>query len=115
MLQCTRRNPIIAEAAEKMMLMEKKGRGIPDMSDQLQKYGLRPPNFAYDGYLIVTLYGREKTPPEYRIQKEFRSSLTDRQLKFLISSGNREELIVRKQQRNLILPERLQTKTSGNC
>ncbi|PIV56766.1 hypothetical protein COY52_08700 [Candidatus Desantisbacteria bacterium CG_4_10_14_0_8_um_filter_48_22] len=78
-----RRNPIIAEAAEKMMLMEKKGRGIPDMSDQLQKYGLRPPNFAYDGYLIVTLYGREKTPPEYRIQKEFRSSLTDRQLKIL--------------------------------
>ena len=59
-----RRNQRIAAAAQGMKLMEREGYGIPNMPSQLEKYGLRPPNFDYDGgYFVVTFYGRKKLPP----------------------------------------------------
>ena len=79
-----RRNPRIADVAFTMKLMEREGYGIPMMSSLLKNYGLRPPDFGYDGgYFVVTLYGREKSSPMYRIRPEHRSQLTSRQLEIL--------------------------------
>jgi ATP-dependent DNA helicase RecG len=79
-----RRNPRIADAAFVMELMEREGYGIPNMPSQLKDYGLRPPDFDYDGgYFVVTFYGREKSPPIYRIPQEILSQLTSRQREIL--------------------------------
>ena len=79
-----RRNPRIADAAFNMELMEREGYGIPGMPPRLRDYGLRPPDFSYDGgYFVVTFYGREKSSPMYRIPPEHRSQLKPRQLEIL--------------------------------
>ena len=79
-----RRNQRIADAAFNMKLMEKEGYGIPMMPSRLKDYGLRPPDFSYDGgYFVVTFYGREKSSPMYRIRPEYRSQLRHRQLGIL--------------------------------
>lgn len=79
-----RRNPRIANAAFTMKLMEREGYGIPMMPSRLGDYGLRPPDFNYDGgYFVVTLYGREKSSPIYRIWPEHRSQLKPRELEIL--------------------------------
>ncbi len=79
-----RRNQRIADAVFSMKLMEREGYGIPGMPPRLREYGLRPPNFDYDGgYFVVTLYGREKSSPEYRLSSEHRSQLKPRQLEIL--------------------------------
>lgn len=79
-----RRNQRIADAAFVMDLMEREGYGIPDMPSQLRDYGLRPPDFDYDGgYFVVTLYGREKSSPVYRLSPEHRSQLKSRQLEII--------------------------------
>lgn len=79
-----RRNVRIAAAAHEMKLMEKEGYGIPMMPTRLGDYGLRPPDFDYDGgYFVVTFYGREKSSPIYRIRPEHRVQLTSRQLEIL--------------------------------
>ena len=75
-----RRNPRIAHAAHDMKLMEREGYGIPEMPSRLGDYGLRPPDFGYDGgYFVITFYGREKSSPIYRIRPEDRSQLKPRQ------------------------------------
>lgn len=79
-----RRNPRIAAAALQMKQMEGEGYGIPRMPSLLNDYGLRAPDFDYDGgYFIVTLYGREMSPPTYRIRPEQSAQLNDRQLEIL--------------------------------
>jgi ATP-dependent DNA helicase RecG len=79
-----RRNPRIADAAFSMKLMEREGYGISMMPSRLKDYGLRPPDFDYEGgYFTVTFYGREKSAPTYRIRPELRDRLTSRQLKIL--------------------------------
>lgn len=67
-----------------MKLMEREGYGIPLMPNYLREYGLRPPDFNYDGgYFVVNFYGREKSSPEYRLRPEHRSQLKPRQLEIL--------------------------------
>jgi len=79
-----RRNPRIAHAAFNMTLMEREGYGIPMMPSRLREYGLRPPDFDYDGgYFVVSFYGREKSSPIYRIRPEHRVQLAPRQLEIL--------------------------------
>jgi len=79
-----RRNQRIADAAFVMDLMEREGYGIPGMPSQLRNYGLRPPDFDYDGgYFVVTFYGREKSAPIYRIPQETYAQLTDREKEIL--------------------------------
>lgn len=79
-----RRNQRIADVAFVMGLMEREGYGIPGMPSQLRDYGLRPPDFDYDGgYFVVTFYGREKSSPIYRIPQEIFSQLTIRQREIL--------------------------------
>lgn len=79
-----RRNQRIASAAFDMQLMEREGYGIPLMPSRLGNYGLRPPDFDYDGgYFVVTFYGREKSSPVYRVRPEHRSQLEPRQLQIL--------------------------------
>jgi len=79
-----RRNPRIGDGAFSMKLMDREGYGIPRMPGLLRDYGLRPPDFDYDGgYFIVTFYGREKSAPSYRIRPELRPQLTPRQLEIL--------------------------------
>ncbi len=79
-----RRNRLIAAGADSLGLMEKEGFGIRNMPSHLRQYGLRPPDFDYDGaYFSVTFYGREKSSPIYRISPEQRSRLNQRQLDIL--------------------------------
>ena len=79
-----RRNIRIADAAFVMDLMEREGYGIPNMPSLLKDYGLRPPDFKYDGgYFVVTFYGREKSSPIYRIPQGVLSQLTTRQTEIL--------------------------------
>jgi len=79
-----RRNLRIAEAAFNLDIMEREGYGIPEMPPRLRDYGLRPPDFSYDGgYFIVTFHGRERSSPVYRISSEHRSLLKPRQLEIL--------------------------------
>jgi ATP-dependent DNA helicase RecG len=79
-----RRNALIARSAHDMKLMETEGEGIPKMPASLKNHGLRPPNFSYDGgYFIVTLFGREMSPLEFRINSELYFQLTPRQIKIL--------------------------------
>lgn len=79
-----RRNQRIADAAFVLDLMEREGYGIPNMPSQLRDYGLRPPDFDYDGgYFVVTFYGREKSSPVYRLSLEHRSQLMPRQLEII--------------------------------
>jgi len=79
-----RRNLWIGDAAFIMDLMEREGYGIPNMPSQLKDYGLRPPDFDYDGgYFVVTFYGREKSSPIYRIPQEMFTQLTTRQREIL--------------------------------
>lgn len=79
-----RRNQRIADAAFNMNLMEREGYGIPMMPSRLKEYGLRPPDFEYDGgYFSVIFYGREKSSPTFRIQPEITEQLTSRQIEIL--------------------------------
>jgi predicted HTH transcriptional regulator len=51
------------------------------MPIRLREYGLRPPDFEYDGgYFSVIFYGREKSSPAFRIRPEIREQLTSRQI-----------------------------------
>jgi len=76
-----RRNQRLADAAFNMKRMEREGYGIPMMPIRLREYGLRPPDFKYDGgYFSVIFYGREKSSPAFGIQPEIREQLTSRQI-----------------------------------
>jgi len=64
--------------------MEREDYDIPNMPSQLRDYGLRPPDFDYDGgYSIVTFYGREKSSSIHLIPQEVFSQLTNRQREIL--------------------------------
>ena len=91
-----RRNQRIANASFDLNLMEREGYGIPNMPSQLKNYGLRPPDFDYDGgYFIVTFYGREKSSTIYRIPQEILSQLTVRQKEILNLIWERERVVSR--------------------
>jgi len=74
-----RRNPGLGDAAEILILMDRKGEGLRKMRDRLREYGLRPPHFDFDGtYLKVTLYGRAYSAPSELIPSSLRDQLQPR-------------------------------------
>lgn len=88
-----RRNQRLADAAFNMNLMEREGYGIPMMPIRLKEYGLRPPDFEYDGgYLSVIFYGREKSSPAFRIQPGIREQLTSRQIEIISLAWERKKV-----------------------
>lgn len=76
-----------------MNLMEREGYGIPMMSIRLKEYGLRPPDFEYDGgYFSVIFCGREKSTPAFRIQPGMREQLTYRQIEIISLTWERKKV-----------------------
>jgi predicted HTH transcriptional regulator len=64
--------------------MEREGYGIPNMPVRLKEYGLRPPQFdVKHGYLMVTLYGRERSSPTLRLSTGLATRLNSRQMQIL--------------------------------
>jgi ATP-dependent DNA helicase RecG len=79
-----RRNPGLGDAAEKLVLMDRKGGGLNKMRDRLREHGLRPPHFDFDGtYTKVTLYGRAHSAPSDLIPSSLRNELGPRHLYLL--------------------------------
>ncbi len=79
-----RRNQRLADAAFNMKLMEREGYGIPMMPTRLKEYGLRPPDFEYDGgYFSVIFHGRERSLLSFLISQEISEQLTTRQLEII--------------------------------
>jgi predicted HTH transcriptional regulator len=73
--------------------MEREGYGIPMMPTRLKEYGLRPPDFEYDGgYFSVIFYGREKSSPALRIQSGIREQLTSRQIEIISVAWERKKV-----------------------
>lgn len=78
------RNPRIALTFNHMHKMEKLGFGIPSMPILLRRHGLRPPDFDYfDGYFVVTLFGRALSSISIQIKAEVLEKLNKRQLEAL--------------------------------
>ena len=78
------RNPRIALTFNHMHKMEKLGFGIPSMPILLRRHGLRPPDFDYfDGYFVVTLFGRALSPISIQIKADVFEKLNKRQLEAL--------------------------------
>lgn len=79
-----RRNCVIADAAHSMLLMDRRGGGIPSMPGQLRDYGLRPPLFdEKHGCFTITVFGREKSSPILRLTEEIKKHMNERQEKII--------------------------------
>jgi len=80
-----RRNPRIAAVARRLDLMEEEAWGIPNMKKWLLEYRLKGLEIEYDaGHFMLTLYGREATPVEFRISSEILKELNPRQRQLIV-------------------------------
>lgn len=76
-----RRNEGLAKAAAEMGMMERRGKGIEMMRNNLDCCGLRPPTFEYgEPYLFLTLWGMEKSLPSWLVPETLRAQLPSRHL-----------------------------------
>lgn len=78
------RNPRMAQAAFQLGLMEARGFGIKHMPERLRVHQLRAPEFSLqNGFFVVRLFGRERTPFAIRADSQLLSALSPRQLKIV--------------------------------
>jgi predicted HTH transcriptional regulator len=78
------RNPKTAQAAFSLGIMEARGYGIKHMPERLRAHQLQAPEFSLkNGFFIVNLPGRERTPFAIRADSQLLATLSPRQLEIV--------------------------------
>ena len=78
------RNPKTAQAAFSLGIMEARGYGIRHMPERLRAHQLRAPEFSVEnGFFVVRLSGRERTPFAVRADSQLLATLSPRQLEIV--------------------------------
>jgi ATP-dependent DNA helicase RecG len=90
-VQSVQRNPRTAQAAFLLGLMEARGFGIRHMPERLRIHQLGSPAFLVEnGFFVVKLLGRERTPFVMRADSQQLATLTPRQLEIIELAENKK-------------------------